>query len=288
MLKFLSWFKTLSSFKKIAVIIGAIFFIVLLPIWLWVSSIISFVLGLLLFFLVLTQPMVREKVVDKLSRFRIPGIASNENPFTLAAVLLAYLLAASIAFWVLGRGVNQIYHPAKETSEKVTSKTPTSREEEVGAEKEELATVKVPAAETEEEIKPSKERKQPIQESAKVIRVIDGDVIVVLLNGREEKVRLIGIDAPERGQPYFEEAANKTKELVLSKYVRFEKDVSERDKYGRLLRYVYIGSVFVNAELVKLGYASVYIYPPDTKYRELFRGLAAEAKEKNLGLWTTP
>jgi micrococcal nuclease len=123
-------------------------------------------------------------------------------------------------------------------------------------------------------------------EEALVTRVIDGDTIVVLLNGREERVRLIGIDTPERGRPYFEEATRKTAEFVLGKKVKLVKDVSERDKYGRLLRYVYAGSLFVNAELVRQGFAMVYTYPPDVKYSEYFLKLQQEARENNRGLWS--
>ncbi|MCX7831976.1 MAG: thermonuclease family protein [Actinobacteria bacterium] len=125
------------------------------------------------------------------------------------------------------------------------------------------------------------------KEEAIVSRVVDGDTIVVILNGREEKVRLIGIDTPERGRPYFNEAKQKTAELVLGKKVRMEKDVSERDRYGRLLRYVYVGNIFVNAELVKQGYAMAYTYPPDVKYSELFVRLQQEARSAGRGLWQT-
>jgi micrococcal nuclease len=69
--------------------------------------------------------------------------------------------------------------------------------------------------------------------------------------------------------------------------VRLEKDISETDKYGRLLRYVYVGDLFVNAELVKLGYAQVATYPPDVKYQEYFLTLQREAEEAGRGLWAT-
>lgn len=126
------------------------------------------------------------------------------------------------------------------------------------------------------------------KETAKVTRIIDGDTVVVFINGKQEKVRLIGIDTPEHGRPYFEEARTKTKELVLGKTVKLEKDVSERDKYGRLLRYLYAGNLFVNAELVKQGYAMVYTYPPDVKYADYFLKLQREAREKGVGLWAPP
>ncbi len=119
---------------------------------------------------------------------------------------------------------------------------------------------------------------------AHVMRVIDGDTIVVNLDGRNYKVRFIGIDTPERGRPYYWEATQKTREMVLGKDVRLVKDVSETDKYGRLLRYVYVDDKFVNAELVKQGYALQFTLPPDVKYADLFRKLAAEAREKGVGL----
>lgn len=126
---------------------------------------------------------------------------------------------------------------------------------------------------------------------AKVIRVIDGDTIEVDIDGKSYKVRYIGIDTPEtvhptRGEePYGREACAKNRELVEGKVVRLEKDVSETDKYGRLLRYVWVGDLLVNAELVRLGYAQVTTYPPDVKYQDLFLKLQREAREAGRGLW---
>ena len=120
--------------------------------------------------------------------------------------------------------------------------------------------------------------------SGKVIvtRVIDGDTIVVQGGDR---VRYIGIDTPEIGEPYYLEATAKNAELVEGKEVRLEKDVSEKDRYGRLLRYIYVGDLFVNAELVRWGYARAHSYPPDTYYAELFSQLELEAKQAGRGLW---
>lgn len=121
-----------------------------------------------------------------------------------------------------------------------------------------------------------------------VSRVIDGDTIE-LTNG--ERVRYIGIDTPETKHPkkpvqyYGKEAYEANKRLVEGKEVRLEFDVTKRDKYGRLLAYVYVGDVFVNAWLVENGYAQVYTYPPDVKYNELFLKLQKEAREKKRGLW---
>lgn len=125
------------------------------------------------------------------------------------------------------------------------------------------------------------------EQRAQVTRVIDGDTIEVILSGRKYRVRLIGIDTPERGRPYYREATNKTKELVLAKQVRLVKDVSETDRYGRLLRYVYVNGTFVNAELVRQGYAVQATFPPDVRHAELFKRLAAEAREEEAGLWKT-
>ena len=121
-------------------------------------------------------------------------------------------------------------------------------------------------------------------ETAKVVKVIDGDTIVI--EGRYH-VRYIGIDTPEMGEPYYEEAKQANEGLVGGKVVRLERDVSERDKYGRLLRYVYVDGVFVNAELVRQGYARVYPYErfPDVKYYDLLKQAEEEAKEGRRGIW---
>ncbi len=122
-------------------------------------------------------------------------------------------------------------------------------------------------------------------------RVIDGDTIEVEIEGVSYKIRYIGIDTPELHHPtkpvgyYAQEAYEKNRELVEGKTVYLEKDVSETDRYGRLLRYVYVGDVFVNAYLVQQGYALVSTYPPDVKYQDRFLELQREAREAGRGLW---
>lgn len=122
-------------------------------------------------------------------------------------------------------------------------------------------------------------------------RVVDGDTIVVNIHGCDYKVRYIGMDTPEiegSGRPpaYFgQEASRKNRELVEGRTVALEKDVSETDRYGRLLRYVWVDGVMVNAELVRLGYAHAITYPPDVKYQDVFRRLEKEARENKLGFW---
>jgi len=120
---------------------------------------------------------------------------------------------------------------------------------------------------------------------ATVTRVIDGDTIDVSISGKIYRVRYIGMNTPEIGKPYYQEATDKNKELVAGKTVLLIKDVSETDEYGRLLRYVYVGDLFVDAELVRLGYAPATPYPPDIKYKTYLKSLEEQAKAMNLGMW---
>ena len=122
----------------------------------------------------------------------------------------------------------------------------------------------------------------------KVIRVVDGDTIEI---EGGEKVRYIGIDTPETVDPrkpvqcFGPEASKKNKELVEGKMVRLEKDITDRDKYNRLLRYIYIDDLSVNLELVKQGFAYSYSYPPDIKYQDQIIKAQQEAREARRGLW---
>ena len=121
-----------------------------------------------------------------------------------------------------------------------------------------------------------------------VTRVIDGDTIVLQGGAR---VRYIGIDTPETSDPrkpvqcFGKEAAGKNRELVEGKIVRLEKDITETDKYGRLLRYIWVGDVLVNESLVKEGYAYSSAYPPDVRYQDRFDKAQEFAQERNIGLW---
>jgi len=116
-----------------------------------------------------------------------------------------------------------------------------------------------------------------------VTRVIDGDTIEIASGHR---VRYIGIDTPERGEPYYWEALNANRALVEGKKVRLERDTEDKDKYGRLLRYVWVDDTMVNAELVRLGYAYSRFYPPNLKYQTHLLQLEEEAREQKLGLWS--
>jgi micrococcal nuclease len=135
---------------------------------------------------------------------------------------------------------------------------------------------------------------------AVVTRVVDGDTVhVSLKNGREEKVRFIGVDTPESTrevEPYGKEAAAYTMKRLDGKTVYLELDTGERDKYGRLLAYVWLsppkddGEAQVrvkmfNAELLLAGFAQVMTVPPNVKYADLFAKLQREAREAEKGLW---
>ena len=121
-----------------------------------------------------------------------------------------------------------------------------------------------------------------------VARVVDGDTIE-LSSG--EKVRYIGVDTPETVHPRKRvqfmgaEASAFNRQLVERKRVRLEYDVARRDRYGRTLAYVYVGRTFVNAELVRRGYAQVMTVPPNVRHADLFVALQREAREANRGLW---
>jgi len=127
----------------------------------------------------------------------------------------------------------------------------------------------------------------------KVTKVIDGDT-VKLENG--QFLRYIGIDTPEieikknsqfvyQPQLFSLPAKEFNKKLVEGKLVRIEFDVEKVDSYGRLLGYCFVGDTFVNAELLKKGYAILYTRPPNIKYVDLFVKLQKEAREKKKGIW---
>ncbi|MBU0569924.1 thermonuclease family protein [Patescibacteria group bacterium] len=121
-------------------------------------------------------------------------------------------------------------------------------------------------------------------ETFKVTKIIDGDTIEI---EGGQKIRYIGIDTPELNQDecYASEATSINAKLVFGKEIRTEKDISETDKYGRLLRYIWVDDIFVNDYLVRSGYARSISYPPDIKYQEQFKEAQQEAISSNSGLW---
>ena len=123
-----------------------------------------------------------------------------------------------------------------------------------------------------------------------VLRVIDGDTLEVALDGCEViptfRIRLIGIDTPERGECFFTEATARTRALVGGQRVLLQRDTSERDGFGRLLRYVYTeDGRWVGGALVREGYAQVVIYPPDDRYSPRLYWLQSQARAEGVGAW---
>jgi micrococcal nuclease len=129
---------------------------------------------------------------------------------------------------------------------------------------------------------------------AQVLRVVDGDTIRVRLDGRTERVRYIGVDTPESVKPgtpvqcFAKRAAAANAALVAGRSVRLVGDVERRDRYGRLLAYVYRepDGAFVNAQLVREGYARTLSISPNVAHARQFAALARTAREGGRGLWT--
>jgi endonuclease YncB( thermonuclease family) len=123
--------------------------------------------------------------------------------------------------------------------------------------------------------------------AAQLIRVVDGDTIEALIAGGTETVRYIGIDTPERGQPGYQTASEANAALLGEGWLWLVQDRSNRDRYGRLLRYVYNGEgVMVNRALVAQGWAQPVEYPPDTAYAAELRQDAVAAAQAGLGFWS--
>lgn len=136
----------------------------------------------------------------------------------------------------------------------------------------------------------------------KVTKVVDGDTAYILINGKEEKVRFIGVDTPETKhpsqpvEPYGPEASSFTTKQLTGKQVYLETDVTERDKYGRLLAYIWlekpqeindsqIRAKMFNAHLLLNGYAQLLTIPPNVKYTDYFTKYQTEARNADKGLW---
>jgi micrococcal nuclease len=135
-------------------------------------------------------------------------------------------------------------------------------------------------------------------ERATVVRVVDGDTIIIDRGRGDERLRYIGVDTPESVKPdtpvefMAREASNANERLVAGKEVLLERDLTEYDRFDRLLRYVWVedasrpsGWLLVNLALVEGGYAQVVTYPPDVRYVDLYLAAQQSAREQGLGLW---
>lgn len=125
-------------------------------------------------------------------------------------------------------------------------------------------------------------------ESANVIRVIDGDTVEVILNNETERVRYLMVDTPEltASDPIpGKKASEYNRKLVDGKVIQMVKDTDDRDDFGRLLRFVSVDGVSVNFELVKQGYATTFIRPPNTLCSEEITKAMLEAFKARIGIW---
>lgn len=146
------------------------------------------------------------------------------------------------------------------------------------------------------EVKPVSTASGQLEKTYLVTKVVDGDTIEVNIDGQLSKLRLIGIDTPETVDPrrpvgcFGKKSSEETKRLLEGKKVILTKDVSETDKYNRLLRYIFLPlgngeNLFVNDYLIRQGFAKILTYPPDVKYNERFLQAEKEARENLRGLW---
>jgi len=128
-----------------------------------------------------------------------------------------------------------------------------------------------------------------------VVTVVDGDTIKVRYNDEDRPVRYLGIDAPERGDMFGQEATEANRSLVEGKLILLEADVADNDPRGRWLRYVFLPTpdlftieTFVEEELVRLGLASVLVISPNNRYAERLTQAQATARASKVGIWSIP
>ncbi len=124
-------------------------------------------------------------------------------------------------------------------------------------------------------------------ETARVTDIIDGDTIDVDINGVGYRVRYIGVNTPESDESCYDDATDANANLVAGQTVTLVRDSSNTDRFGRLLRYVYVGNLFVNAQLVQDGWAEAVEYPPDTANADYFHQLETQAARSNIGCHPT-
>jgi micrococcal nuclease len=165
---------------------------------------------------------------------------------------------------------------------------------EIAALKNEMGKLAAPAK---SEVSPSPASSTPAAADkkyiiAKVTKVVDGDTINVLVGDKKETIRLVLVDTPETKhptkpvEPFGPEASQFMTDTLEGKEVKLEKDVSERDQYGRLLMYVWLGDKMVNELLLEKGLARVAVYQPDIKYVDSFRGTQKKAQQAGIGIWS--
>ncbi len=115
-----------------------------------------------------------------------------------------------------------------------------------------------------------------------VTHIVDGDTFDIASG---ERIRMIGIDTPERGEYFYKEASTRLEELIGGKEVILIKDVSETDRYGRLLRHVYYNGVWINKQMIDEGFAKLATFPPDVAHVEIFEQAQQKARDAGVGMW---
>ena len=115
-----------------------------------------------------------------------------------------------------------------------------------------------------------------------VTHIVDGDTFDIASG---ERIRMIGIDTPERGEYFYKEASARLEELIGGKEVILTKDVSETDRYGRLLRHVYYNGVWINKQMIDEGLAKLATFPPDVAHVEVFEQAQQKARDNKVGMW---
>jgi endonuclease YncB( thermonuclease family) len=121
----------------------------------------------------------------------------------------------------------------------------------------------------------------PSGEVGVVVNVVDGDTIDVVIDGQEYRVRYVGINTPERDEPCYNAATEANSDLVMGQTVTLVRDETDTDRFDRLLRYIYVDDVFVNATLVVNGYAEAALYRPDDRHYAAFADYEREAAAAN-------
>ena len=115
-----------------------------------------------------------------------------------------------------------------------------------------------------------------------VTHIVDGDTFDIASG---ERIRMIGIDTPERGEYFYKEASIRLEELIGGKEVILTKDISETDRYGRLLRHVYYDDVWINKQMIDEGFAKLVTFPPDVAHVEIFEQAQQKARNAGVGMW---
>lgn len=123
-------------------------------------------------------------------------------------------------------------------------------------------------------------------ETYQVVSIVDGDTIVVSIDGQNVKIRLIGVDTPESGTEEGSIATQYTKSVLENQSVQLEYDVDLQDDYGRTLAYVYVNGQMINEMLLEEGYASIFTVQPNVKYVDEFLSLQEQARENEIGFWS--